>query len=57
MPILNFLPLLVWMLGFYALNLWRAPDEKRAAAVFFAWLLGTLIFAAVGIFTTLCPTP
>ena len=51
-PIFNFLPLLVWMLAFYALNQRRgdhvAPSAKPSA-VFAAWLLGTLLFLAVGL--------
>lgn len=50
MPVLNFLPLLVWMLAFYALNLRTAAD--RAAAVFSMWIIGTLIFLSIGIWIT-----
>lgn len=49
-PIFNFFPLLVWMLAFYALNLRSAAD--RAAAVFAMWILGTVIFLAIGIWIT-----
>lgn len=51
-PIFNFLPLLVWMLAFYALNQRRGENvvpPSNPGAVFFVWLLGIVIFLAVGI--------
>jgi hypothetical protein len=50
MTILNFLPLLIWMLAFYALNL--RIEAARASAVFAIWCIGTLIFLSVGIWIT-----
>ena len=52
-PILNFLPLLFWMMGFYALNfIGPKPDENAAKGVFMMWIIGTVIFLSVGIWIT-----
>ena len=54
MPIFNFLPLLVWLLVFYALNQRQGEHVKESnpKAVFFSWVLGGIIFLAAAIWTT-----
>lgn len=52
-PILNFLPLLAWMMGCASLFLLRPPQtDESSLGVLGMWLLGTLIFLGVGIWIT-----
>lgn len=54
MPILNFLPLLIWMLVFFALNQRGGENVTpvNVHAAYRAWLLGSVIFLGIGIWIT-----
>jgi hypothetical protein len=57
MKILNFIPLLVWMLGFLALGIWEShlkatlgvENVQDAKSFSKMWLIGTLGWLIVGI--------